>query len=331
MSKDLAKDEIDLSEVFIIVWKKKLTVAIFVFISLVFIFANHKLKEPTKLMVTAKTEIKPISVYDDAKYKIYNSLINTQDPFFVIEDIKQSPQGLIQKYTKFQIIETQIKDLQINNIDKKFLFDLFIERINEKSNIISLIKKFNYLNSEEYSNIVEYEQAVNNLASSILLENVILKNDTEKNYIILKYSDVKKWEEFLKFVEDENNLQIQKRLLEMFNNYLSYLYSKKSNLIEDIDIQLSITTSEEQKNDLLSKKNFLVQNKYIERIKETFDSSPLSNSESFYAAKINHSLTNYITQKKESIKLKFIVAGICGAILGIFFVLIANVIQKRKK
>ncbi len=332
MSKHLDKNEIDLSEVFIIVWKKKLTVGIFVFISLALIFSNHVLKEPPKLMVSVTTEIRPISVYDDAKYNIYNSIIKAIEPFFLKESIHQSSQGIFQdKDIKYQIIETQIKDLQINNINKEFLLDLFIDSINEKSNIISLIKKFNYLNREEYSNIVEYENAVSKLASSILLKNVILKNGIEKNYLTLNYSNVEKWEDFLKFVGDETNLEIQKRLLEMFNNYLSYLYSIKTYEMEDIDTQLEVITNVEQKNNLLNKKKILLENRYIERMKSTFDSSPLSKSDSFYAAKINHSLTNYIKQKKDSIKVKLIVAGICGAILGIFFVLITNVIQKRKK
>ena len=56
---------------------------------------------------------------------------------------------------------------QINNINKLFLLDLFIDRINEKDHLINLIKKSSIIDEENYSNQTAYFEAVRELAYSI--------------------------------------------------------------------------------------------------------------------------------------------------------------------
>ena len=70
--------------------------------------------------------------------------------------------------------------------------------------------------------------------------------------------------------------------------------------------------------------------KYRQRVKDIFKDSPISKPYEFYAAKIISDLTNYKPYgNKKSLKTQLFVAGICGAIFGIFFVLISNAIRKR--
>ena len=65
-------------------------------------------------------------------------------------------------------------------------------------------------------------------------------------------------------------------------------------------------------------------------MKNIFNSSPISNRENFYAAKIIIDSTKYEkTGNKSKIKI-YLVATIFGALLGIFFALISNAIQNRK-
>jgi hypothetical protein len=76
----------------------------------------------------------------------------------------------------------------------------------------------------------------------------------------------------------------------------------------------------------------LESNKYDERISIMFNSSPMANNEKFYAAKINYDSTEYeeiINYNSMSSKTLYGSATLLGAILGIFFVLIANAVQKR--
>ena len=131
MSKKTSSDEIDLLEVILVVWKRKwivISITVLVLVStIVFQISN---KSPSTSLI--KTEIKPISVYDEAEYRVYNSVINKLD---------NSLTALVKK-KRFQsfdsdrnIVDTLIVDnFLINNINRVVLYDLFVERIKKKSN-----------------------------------------------------------------------------------------------------------------------------------------------------------------------------------------------------
>lgn len=333
MSKNLAKDEIDLLDTAIVIWKKKITVIVFIALSLITTFVLKSIAKPDKFKVS--TEVKPISVIDESKYKIYNSILSIIRPYYVQEIFEPEKNNILpqsQSYSNYEISEPNITDignLEINNIDKKFLLDLFIDKLNQNSNLISLIKKFGLIKKDDYPSMPEYEKAVIELGSSIKLLNIDKKAYEQGIPIIIQFEtlNINNWENFLKFIEKETNAIIQKDLSSMFENYINYVESIKEFMIEDVNTQLSVTSNEIEKSILEKKKNILTSNKYIERIKNIFDSSPLSNSADFYAAKIIIDSTKY--EKNES-KNIYLVATIFGALLGIFFVLISNAIQKRK-
>ena len=166
MTKNLAKDEIDLLDTTIIIWKKKITVIVFMVLSIIATLFFQLTQGASKFRIL--TEVRPISVMDEAKYKIYNSIINTIKPYYVKENIIETTKNDNQLQAQsYKIIETNIKNLEINNIDKKFLLDLFIDRLNQKSNLISLIKKFELIKKDDYSSMLGYENAVTELGSSI--------------------------------------------------------------------------------------------------------------------------------------------------------------------
>lgn len=326
MSKNLAKDEVDLLEVFLVIWKKKWQVIFVTVVCLILMFVNVSIKKPEK--INAITEIRPISVYDAAKYKIYNSVINSIRPYYVSESLDKVTTESVDEISKqYKILNTQVQNLEINNIDKMFLLNLFIDRLNEKSNLIDAIKKFNLIKRKDYRDKLEYEDAVIELASSIKL----IRDDNGKNFISFQSFNLENWEGFLKFIEKETNLEIQRKISDMFNNYINYVEAIKLYKIEDIQTQLSVTQNEREKIALEKEKNILIANKYIERIKDIFEGSPISKLENFYAAKIIYNQTVYeLGDDKKSVKTIFLVTGICGIILGIFFVLIANAIQNRR-
>ena len=328
MPKNLAKDEIDLVEILIIIWKKKFNVIFFILISFALVFINQNIinKDPKKIRAT--TEISPISVYDEAKYKIYNSIINTIKPYYIVDDISKKIKGDdLQTDISFKSVNNKANNLHINNIDEKFLLDLFVDRINDKSNLKVLIKKSNLIKKEEYNeDKIEYEETIKNLASSIKIIEI-----DEVNFIRVKTFNkvINNWETFLEFIEKEINLQIQKKLSEMFNNYIVYADAINQFEIEDIETQLGVTVNEIQKSNLNRQLSILNANRYIDRIQSIFNSSPISNPDSFYAAKINYNLTSYKADNNTSDRIMYLIAGILGAIVGIFFVLIANAIQNR--
>ena len=112
---------------------------------------------------------------------------------------------------------------------------------------------------------------------------------------------------------------------------MNYAESIRIFEIEDIETQQSISFDEREKIVLEKKKSILISNKYSSRIQNIFDSSPISKPNEFYAARIIYNLTDYkIKNDKKSNVAIYLTTGICGAILGIFFVLIVNAIQNRK-
>ncbi len=123
---------------------------------------------------------------------------------------------------EYKIIKTEVEDLEINNITKIFLLDLFVDKLNEKSYIVNAIKKFDLIKKENYRNKLEYEEEVNNLASSISLLNTDdINSELKSTPVMMEFKtfdiSISDWENFLKFVEKQTNDEIQIKLLEMFN------------------------------------------------------------------------------------------------------------------
>lgn len=349
MIKKAPTDEIDLLDLTLVIWKGKWKVVFIALIILALTIIYQLISKPGKVLAT--TEIRPISVYDEAKYKIYNAFtkeitFNSTRSFPKVnlkELLMESPQSeeittnFIPRDQKVvNITDLKIRHLDINNVNKEFLFELFLEKIEQKSNLAESLIKFNFIKKEDYPNNEAYNKAVIDLASSISFKEIQSENkksiDKKLSPIVIQFKgyNVENWEKFLKFLEKKTNLEIQKKLSEMFTDYIEYVKTIKRFELEDIDVEISTALSENEKKILKEKKNFLNQNKYIERMQDIFSSSPISNSEKFYAAKIIYESTDYKTKKKASLKTMLLVGGIFGLILGILYVLVGNAIQNRR-
>ena len=116
----------------------------------------------------------------------------------------------------------------------------------------------------------------------------------------------------------------------MFNNCINQGRAILKFEIEDIETQLSVTTDESEILELERKKNIISANRYLKRMQDIFDSSPISDTNNFYASKIIYNSTEYDRDKNNSIKISLLVSAIFGGLFGIFFVLIANAIANRK-
>lgn len=325
MPKNIARDEIDLLNIILICWKKKTQIFLIVFLALTVTFIFHKLDDPK--IIKATTEIRPILAYDEAEYKIYNSIINTINLYYI--DIKPSKDSEISDSrtdaSKVINTKTSLEKLEINNIDKRFLLELFIDRINEKSNLINNIRKFGFIKEENYSSQVEFEEALITLASSIELT----VND-DINFISIKSYNLEKWENFLEFLENEINLEIKNKLIKMFDNYIKYVETTLKFQIEDIDTQLSVTDNEYERLELIKKRKIISENKYIQRMQDIFQTSPVVNSDNFYAAKIIYNSTFYEKGETTPLVTKLIASAILALIIGIFFAVFSNAINNRK-
>lgn len=338
MTKKADNDEIDLIETFVILWKNKWQVVLILFVTLIITFAYQLITKKDSLSateVTITSEIKPITVYDEAKYRIYNSFLSILKPNY-LRTIKTNQNEnilLIEKNSgkrvqSFEIENNYMDGLIVNNINKKFLHDLFIDRFKQKSHLKKTIKNFNFLKKEDYQSNLEYEDAIFETVSSIK----ILSNKKDISFIQVTTSDIEKWEKFLKFIEGETNTAIQKDLAEMVNNYLDYSQKLKAFAIEDIDIQLMTSVSDQERTILEKMKVAVEADKYTERMKKVYETSPIANSNSFYAAKIVYDSNNYKIKENNqfTIKKTLFIGVVFGLIFGILFVLIGNAVKNRR-
>ena len=330
MKKNLVNDEIDLIEVFQIIWRKKNYVILSIVISLFLALLTHiyTVKFDNIKKIDTITKVSPIQVVEESIYQNYSLALQ-----LVIEP-------LIQIYLNSDSeISTDIKrlnkkyNLEINKITKNFLFKLFVEEISQRDNLENLIKKFNLIKEEDYPNKIEYKNAIDEIILNIRILNLDSLNSGNEFYQITiehQTDDINNWTNFLEFLEVEANLAVRTKLIQMLNNSLTYLKTIKNFEIEDLKNLLLTTQNDDEKMIIDERLSQLKSNKYIERINIIFDSSPISDKEKFYAGKINHE-SMYFKNTFDRILLKklYVLAILLGTILGIFFVLIANAVQKR--
>jgi len=339
MVKNKRNDEIDLVETLEIIWRKKLSVLFIIVFSLLAVFLDQSFNKD-RIKINAITEIRPIKTVDEASYQIFNSVLRSLKPAQAIID-EPSLYNDTSEEEALAFADSDnnrmIKNLNINNINKEFLYDLFIERINEKPNLKEKIKIFNLVKKENYPNKMEYETAVNKLVSSIKLinsgdlEGVDFRNEASNVKIQIINYDVEEWEKFLGFLEKQTNLSIQKKITQVFNDYVNYLEIMRKFEIEDLEAKLLSLTEEDKI--ILLKKNIeiLKVDNYSNKILSMFKTSPIANKEEFYAARIVADSTLYkLNEIKISLKILYASVILISGISGIFIVLIANRIQRRR-
>ena len=330
MKKNLVNDEIDLIEVFQIIWRKKNYVILSIVISLFLALLTHiyivKFNNIKKLDTI--TTVSPIETIEESIYQTYSLALQlvieplTQIYLNSDSEISTDTKRLNKKY-----------NLEINKITKNFLFKMFVEEISQRDNLENLIKKFNLIKEEDYPNKIEYKNAIDKIITNIRIVNLDSLNSGNEFYqITIEYQtdDVNNWTNFLEFLEVEVNLAVRTKLIQMLNNSLTYLKTIKNFEIEDLKNLLLTTQNDDEKMILDEKLSQLKSNKHIERINIIFNSSPISDKEKFYAGKINHeSMYFKNTSDRISLKKLYLLAILLGTILGIFFALIANAVQKR--
>lgn len=327
MKKKLVNDEIDLIEVFQIIWEKKNNIILSIVISLflAFLIQISLVKLNKKNKINIKTEIKTIGIIEEHKYQLYNLALAVTKPIYANE-------GPLYELDKTDFKVNNLENFNITNITsitKEFLLKLFVEEIRSWKHLEYVIKKFNLIKEENYPNKIEYNTAINEILSNIKLSN--LNNLNSQNVKIeYKTDDIERWKNFLKFLEVETNLIIQTKLVNMFSDYVNYLEIIKKYKIEDIESLLLSANDDKEILIINQKLSELKLNEYHEKINYIFESSPMNSKEEFYAVKINYDHIDYKkSTNKVSLKKLYVLAILLGAIIGIIFILIVNAIQKR--
>ena len=325
MNKQIEDDQVDLYEIILSLWNDKWKIVFSIISAVILMMIYLSNQKPTIILSKATTEIKPISIFDEFKYDTYNSYLDSISKKKLEETMNLNKDELNSQNFKPK------DNSSFKYIDKTYLHDLFIDRLDENSIFIDGIKKFNLINKENYSDVKQYESAVTKLAASIRLIKG-LQSNINRWSVQTVISDRETWEKFLNYVNESTNKEIQIYLSKIFDKTI--LNEKKfiEYQIEDIEIELESSSNDENiKNSLTKKRALLETNKDLERIKDLFKNTPIVTSENFYAGKIMVLTTKYENLNSAVSKTKMLViAIIIGGVFGIFLALISNAIRKKE-
>ncbi len=218
MKKRIKSDEIDILNIIIIIWNNKLKIAA---ITLIFMALSAALYFAIKPSIHTKTKILPITIFEDNLYSSYNLIINN-----------------------YNFNENKNETLYLNQINKKYLLDLFLEKLNTKVIIIEALKNFQLIDRKEFNDEKEYSEVVKKKALNLNLLNPVNVDGNEKGeirpYWIIEFktNDLKKWKEALSFIESEINKDIQNYLRQKFDTNLNNLKLLDQFELEDLEFKI---------------------------------------------------------------------------------------------
>jgi hypothetical protein len=346
-------DEIDLSKLIIKILNNKLKISLFAFASIFVIFIYHFSLPPTKISYKVQSEIRPISIFEEADYVLYNSYINQKT------NGRMSTDFFTHNFPAYM------------EINKKILLELFLEEIiheietedSKKKLFQEAIEKFEIVKKEDYTNDSELKSAVVKLASSIQL-NTYVYNQNVVKAIDFRVNNINQLTNFVKFIEKNINQRIQKRLEMSFENQI--LTQKKLREFEikdteidlkvakknyELDVKLKANLNDQEKglneeeedaaykhdikllnllNNIESKLSFLIRGNDLKRFENIILASPITKPEKFIAAKLVITKINEKgTNDGPPLVTKLIMAGLFGLILGIFYMLISSAIIRK--
>ena len=225
----MTEKEINLVDLIYFLWKNKLKLVLISFSIMIIVIMHYSNK---KIFFNATTEIKPISAFEESKYKAYNSYLD-------IRLKKQININQLEEEEKLNIKKNNLEE-NFEKIHKDYLMTLFIDKLSE--NVQG--KKLNFLNQNNFNSEIDYDNAVKKIASSIKIVEIkkLVKttNIVEKEYqIVYETDDKKKWEEFLKYIETEANHEIKLHLNELFKELIAHEKKLKIFEVEDYEARIS--------------------------------------------------------------------------------------------
>ncbi|MDC0408330.1 hypothetical protein OAM36_02185 [Candidatus Pelagibacter sp.] len=341
MKKEIYENELNLSEIILIILKNKLKIFIITFITVVsvLIIYQFQYKNINKIVFLAETDVVANSIFKDYEYQALNSFIdslkkknlsafNNKEILMGKEEdnnITLVPDGF-RNYNIFS-------NLSFETINRLYLFKLFDEKLNQKDFFIKAIIKYNLVDKKKFNNNNEYELAVFKLAASIEIIREVENENNLTTKLKFKTSDKANWEKFLYSIEKSANEEIRNYLKKKFELLISNINTISFYYLEDIEFEISSNKENEQI--LLGLNNIkrrIQDNRNINRMIDFFSETPIIRSDQFTAANIKIQSTKYqdITKYPASIEKIIFISIFLGVLLGIIHVLIQNMLQNRR-
>ena len=209
MKKKPFNNESDLSDIIFNIWDNKIKIII---ITTAFIILGLLYYQNSSKNFKATTNIKPISTFEDYKYKTYNTLVK--------------------------------KDLI--KINRENLLNLFISKIQDEEIIKDGIIKSKIINKNDFQIKKNYDDQIQKTAIFII-DNITPPLVDERNYqnsypywrLIFEVKNKKKWLNFLEYLETRVNDEIRLSLIKQFNLELEMLKTISKFELEDIEEKIA--------------------------------------------------------------------------------------------
>ena len=337
MYKKINNYEIDLLEIIFKIINNKFKIILITLITVVSSLAIYLNENKSELKVTllAETEIVSNSIFDDYEYQALNDFIvnlkkQNLSSFGNEEEEQEETNEIIIVSDNFKNFNL-LSNFSFDPIDSTYLYNLFVEKLNQKDFLLKAITKSDLIDKKRFNNNYDYEKAVIELASNI---NIIYEKENEKNSVKIKFevSNKNKWEQFLYYVEISANNEIQNYLKKKFNMLTLNINRVSNYLLEDIDFEiLSNKDNEIALYKLNGIKRRIKANKNVERLTSLYKETPIFDANNFSAARVKYESTKYqdTTNYPAPVKKVILISILLGVLLGIIYVLITGNSKKR--
>ena len=344
----LAKDEIDLSKIITIIFLNKFKI---LFITLITVIILSGIKQSqlqsSKKIFLIEAKIHPITIFDESKYQEYNAYIynilqkeaDRIETIIIKNPLSEQPRDAFYKSDPYYKIFNQntLKN-NLEMIDGRYLYSLFISIISDEEKLKKLIKESNIIKKEKYQDIFLYEEVVEKLISTIKVADYDFLSTEKMKYSPLSFSNIqlqiedkKAGVQLLNFIQERTNNEVKNHLIDEFNNLVLASNKLKTYSIEDIDFEISNKLQDEfAVSQLKILKKRINRNKDLERLEIEFKKKPIF-LDTFFAGKFKTYSYKNLNEEESNFINDFFKYTILGLLLGIFYVIFENKIKKSEK
>ena len=343
--KKLAKNEIDLLEIFLFIFLNKYKILFITIITIIISFSFGLIKlQPVPKTFLIKAKIHPISIFENSKYRELNSYVASShgkvDSSYILLNKKNpnNPFGYEQTNVLNNYIYQNIEKHQLDKIDSLYLFNFFISILSEDRKLIKFLKKNNIIEKEKFQDNELYENEIRELVSSIKVTDYdFLKTRDIFNNPSLNFSNiqlkVKKLEVGMKFfdlVSFEVNQEIKNHIIREFDDLINTVEQEKKYSLEDINFEIENNIDNENiTKELKRSKKRIEQSKDLERLIDIFRRSPIF-SEEFFAGTFKDLSYEEVLDERNNYKLDIIKFILLGLLLSLIYIMLEKIFKKLK-
>ena len=327
MKKQISDKEVDLIELLIEIWSKKIKILLITVICVIVGGAISFLNDDrNKTIFKINSEVHPISMVEELKYRVLNSYVYKYHSdiknidLTIAANLAASEGNLLNFSDRYK--PSEIESL---NFDKELLFTLFVKKMSSQKNLENYLDEFKLYKKNDFKNDLLLIDSFSEIINSV--KNVNLDNPKNFNIEIQTY-EYDQTLEFLQFINKNINNEVKNEINDIFASHIETKKLLKQFELDDIEKSLEIFSESIGSRYLLQKKKFLLSDKYIDRLNVIYSDLPLSDSKKFHAAKIIYQSSSF--KNLNRLNKILIVSALVGVLIGIIIVLTSNAVRMRQ-